>query len=280
MGRRAGGVRSRASCVAGERRALSRARRRRASGRALRRGRRAPGSRARTGPAGSRDARPAGGDARGGWRLRRRDCQLRGGAEARAVGRRRGASGARARARRPGASARGVPDAVAPSPRPRAPIWPPPWRCECPVCWRGRRHVPLRSSPTCAGTGPAPGLSRRCAPGSSTHIPTTRSSPRARVPRAELAQALSRDARPAGRPGRPAGRGLAARAAPEFADLPRAHPAYAAAAQATAAGVLDAPVNGFAPTRAVSGQEVLEAVSRSAASGRPAGRARSAMSAP
>ncbi len=51
-------------------------------------------------------------------------------------------------------------------------------------------------------------------------------------------------------------------AAPEFTDLPRDHPAYAAAAQATAAGVLDAPANGFAPTRAVSGQEVLDAVSR------------------
>ena len=45
-------------------------------------------------------------------RLRWRDCQLRGGAETRAIGRRGGASGSRARARRPRASARGVPDAV------------------------------------------------------------------------------------------------------------------------------------------------------------------------
>ena len=51
------------------------------------------------------------------------------------------------------------------------------------------------------------------------------------------------------------------RASPKFTDLPPQHPAYAAAAQATAAGVLDAPGGVFAPTRSVSGQEVLEAVS-------------------
>ncbi len=48
----------------------------------------------------------------------------------------------------------------------------------------------------------------------------------------------------------------------EFTDLPRSHPAYAAAAQAVAAGVLDAPAGEFAPTRRVSGQDVLEAVAR------------------
>ena len=48
----------------------------------------------------------------------------------------------------------------------------------------------------------------------------------------------------------------------EFSDVPSAHPAYRAVAQATAAGVLS-PVNGeFGPTRPVSGQEVLDAVSR------------------
>jgi tetratricopeptide (TPR) repeat protein len=51
------------------------------------------------------------------------------------------------------------------------------------------------------------------------------------------------------------------KATPEFRDVPPQHPAYAAAAQATAAGVLDAPDSVFAPTRSVSGQEVLEAVS-------------------
>ena len=85
--------------------------------------------------------------------------------------------------------------------------------------------------------------------------------PAGRVPRAELAQAVSRTLDLlAGQGDRRAEAWK--RAAPEFTDLPREHPAYAAAAQATAAGVLDAPADGFAPTRAVSGQEVLEAVSR------------------
>ena len=60
MGRRASGLRGGAAGVAGERRALSRAGRRRAPGRAVGRGGRAPGSRARTRPAGPRDADPAG----------------------------------------------------------------------------------------------------------------------------------------------------------------------------------------------------------------------------
>ena len=81
------------------------------------------------------------------------------------------------------------------------------------------------------------------------------------VRRAELAQALSRALDLlAGQGDRRADSWH--RAAPEFTDLPREHPAYAAAARATAAGVLEAPVNGFAPTRVVSGQELLEAVSR------------------
>lgn len=51
-------------------------------------------------------------------------------------------------------------------------------------------------------------------------------------------------------------------AAPAFADLPRAHPAYAAAAQSVGAGVLSAPGDAFDPARLVTGQELLEAVSR------------------
>lgn len=52
------------------------------------------------------------------------------------------------------------------------------------------------------------------------------------------------------------------RAQPVFSDLPPAHPAYPAAAQVTAAGVLDAPAGVFAPTRVVSGSDVLDAVER------------------
>ena len=85
--------------------------------------------------------------------------------------------------------------------------------------------------------------------------------PAGRVTRAELAQAVSRTLDLlAGQGDRRAEAWR--RAAPEFTDLPREHPAYAAAAYATAAGVLDAPADGFASTRAVSGQELLEAVSR------------------
>jgi hypothetical protein len=85
--------------------------------------------------------------------------------------------------------------------------------------------------------------------------------PAGRVSRADLAQAIGRAL------------GLLAaqgdrraeswqHAEPEFADVPKAHPAYRAAAQATAAGVL-LQVNGeFGPTRPMSGQDVLDAVSR------------------
>lgn len=52
------------------------------------------------------------------------------------------------------------------------------------------------------------------------------------------------------------------RAQPALSDLPPTHPAYTAAAQAIGAGVLDAPAGIFAPTRAVSGRDVLEAVTR------------------
>jgi tetratricopeptide (TPR) repeat protein len=85
--------------------------------------------------------------------------------------------------------------------------------------------------------------------------------PAGRVPRAELALAVRKTLDLlAGQGDRRAEAWQ--RATPELADVPRSHPAYAAAAQAVAAGVLDAPANVFAPTRAVSGQEVLEAVSR------------------
>jgi tetratricopeptide (TPR) repeat protein len=52
------------------------------------------------------------------------------------------------------------------------------------------------------------------------------------------------------------------RAAPAFSDLPPSHPAYAAAAMAVGAGVLDGAGDTFGPTRPVSGQDVLDAVSR------------------
>ncbi len=52
------------------------------------------------------------------------------------------------------------------------------------------------------------------------------------------------------------------RAQPVFGDLPSTHPAYPAAAQVTAAGVLDAPSGLFAPTRWVSGPDLLDAVAR------------------
>lgn len=51
-------------------------------------------------------------------------------------------------------------------------------------------------------------------------------------------------------------------AAPAFADLSPTHPAYAAAARSVGAGVLSAPGGAFEPARLVTGQELLEAVSR------------------
>ena len=84
--------------------------------------------------------------------------------------------------------------------------------------------------------------------------------PASRVRRAELAQAVLRTIELLVAQGDRRAEAWQ-RAAPEFTDVPRAHPAYAAAAQATAAGVLDAPGGVFAPMRSVSGQEVLEAVS-------------------
>ena len=260
MGGRASGLRGGASCVAGERRALSRARQRRASSGLVRRGRRPPGSGPRTGPGGSRDARPAGGNARGGWGLRWRDCQLRGGAEARAIGRRGGASGSRARARRPGARCPRSSRHWRPGPRPRAPTWPPHWRCECLVYSRVRRPVPLRSSPTCAGTGPGPGLSRRCAPESWRHIPITHSSPRGWCSAPGWHRRF-RDARLlAGQGDRRAEAWQ--RAAPEFADVPPATSGLCRGSAGHGRRRARGPGQRLCPTRAVSGQELLEAVSR------------------
>jgi tetratricopeptide (TPR) repeat protein len=51
-------------------------------------------------------------------------------------------------------------------------------------------------------------------------------------------------------------------AAPVFTDLPRSHPEYAAAAQAVGAGVLTAIDGAFEPARLITGQELLDAVSR------------------
>jgi tetratricopeptide (TPR) repeat protein len=51
-------------------------------------------------------------------------------------------------------------------------------------------------------------------------------------------------------------------ATPEFPDLPRDHPAYASAALAVGAGVLESASTAFEPTRTVTGQELLDAVSR------------------
>jgi tetratricopeptide (TPR) repeat protein len=85
--------------------------------------------------------------------------------------------------------------------------------------------------------------------------------PGARVPRAELAQAVRRTLDLLASQGDRRANGWQ-RATPQFVDVPPVHPAYAAVAQATASGVLEAPGGEFAPTRPVSGQEVVEAVSR------------------
>ena len=85
--------------------------------------------------------------------------------------------------------------------------------------------------------------------------------PGARVPRAELAQAVRRTLELLASQGDRRADAWQ-HATPQFVDVPPVHPAYAAVAQATASGVLEAPGGEFAPTRSVSGQEVLEAVSR------------------
>jgi tetratricopeptide (TPR) repeat protein len=51
-------------------------------------------------------------------------------------------------------------------------------------------------------------------------------------------------------------------AAPAFTDLPREHPSYPAVAQAVASGVMTALNGTVEPTRPVTGQELLDAVSR------------------
>lgn len=85
--------------------------------------------------------------------------------------------------------------------------------------------------------------------------------PAASVTRSDLAQAASRtlslltargDQRPA--------EWMAA--TPAFTDLPREHPSYPAVAQAVASGVMTASNGTIEPTRPVTGQELLEAVSR------------------
>lgn len=85
--------------------------------------------------------------------------------------------------------------------------------------------------------------------------------PAARVTRAELAHAMTRALDLLAAQGDRRAEAWQ-RSAPQFIDVPPSHPAYRAVAQATAAGVLDAPGGEFAPTRSVSGHEVLESVSR------------------
>ena len=248
--------------VAGQRRALSRAGGRRTPGGTVGRGRRASGASARTGPARPGDARPARGDAGGGRRLRRRDCQLRSRSQARAVGGRGGPSW---------------------PVRASAPIW-----HVCPsefqtlstqtrsdarrsgcragaararVCWRGRRRGPLPSSPTCAATGHGRGLSRRCGRASWRPIRTTRFSPPAgslapiwRRPSGRALGLLAGTRRPAGRVLAARGAGLRRRAQgpPGLSGGGAGHGRWRAVARRMA----------FGPTRPVSGQEVLDAVSR------------------
>ncbi len=205
---------------------------------------------------------PAGGDARGSRRLRRRHRQLRGGAEARAVGRRRGPSGARARARRPGAAARAVPGAVDASRKPTRADLAAALALRVPgsagagavaatpviTDLRGHWARPWIVATLRAGVldaYPEPHVSAR-RPGAAR---------RARAGRPQ-------DARICWPPGRSARRAVAARhAGVRRCAAARIRP-IAAVAQATAAGVLDAAGGEFAPTRPVSGQEVLEAVSR------------------
>lgn len=85
--------------------------------------------------------------------------------------------------------------------------------------------------------------------------------PAAAVSRVDLAQAVSRVLGVLAAQGDRRAAGWRT-AQPAFADLPREHPAYVAAAQAVAAGVLDAGGGAFEPTRVVTGREVLDVVSR------------------
>jgi tetratricopeptide (TPR) repeat protein len=85
--------------------------------------------------------------------------------------------------------------------------------------------------------------------------------PTGRVTRAELAHAVLRTLDLLASQGDGRAEGWR-RAAPEFTDLAPSHPAYAAAAQSVAAGVLEPSAGEFEPTRPVSGLDVLEAVSR------------------